>query len=205
MELSIPCVACICFFQAYNGMYARYILRCSLTCFQIKNLSPSRIYRIPFSRSFTPKALERPWKQQFFLQMMKRSCGILMSLYLETPIWLLRAVFLYNGKNFCLWGGAEQHNLKLSQFQREVTIVEGQEVSGYIYTEFGSKSRQGGFTNLNLENKVVRQFQNCLKVVHVMLRFLMPTLQSFLRKLKKKMCFISPQTSLLLRANHGIH
>ena len=46
------------------------------------------------------------------------------------------------------------------QFHREVTIVEGQEVSCYIYTELGSKNRQGGFTNLHLENKVVCQYQN---------------------------------------------
>ena len=48
----------------------------------------------------------------------------------------------------------------MSQFQREVTVVEGKEVSCYIYTEFGSKNRQGGFATLNLENKVVRQYQN---------------------------------------------
>ena len=41
--------------------------------------------------------------------------------------------FLLQGKAFCLQGGTEQHNLKLSQFQKEVTIVEGQEVSCFIY------------------------------------------------------------------------
>ena len=46
-------------------------------------------------------------------------------LNLETPTALLRAVFFYNGKNFCLQGGVEQHNLKLSQFQREAKVVEG--------------------------------------------------------------------------------
>ena len=30
----------------------------------------------------------------------------------------------------------------------------------YEYHEFGSKSQQGGFINLNVENKVVRQFEN---------------------------------------------
>ena len=66
-------------------------------------------------------------------------------LNLETPIGLLRTVFFfYNGKNFCLQGGTEQCNLKLSQSQREVTIVEGQEVSCYIYTEFGSKTGKEG-------------------------------------------------------------
>ena len=45
---------------------------------------------------------------------------------MKTPIGRLRAVFFYNGKNFSLWGGAGHGNLKLSQFQRKVTIVEGQ-------------------------------------------------------------------------------
>ena len=56
-------------------------------------------------------------------------------LNLETPIGLLRAVFFYNRKIFCLQVAAKQHNLKLSQFQRVITIVEDQEVSCYIYTE----------------------------------------------------------------------
>ena len=81
-------------------------------------------------------------------------------LNLETPIALLRAVFFYNGKNFCLRGGAEQHNLKLSQFQREITVVDGQEDSCYIYREFGSKTGKGAFNSLHLENKIVHQYQN---------------------------------------------
>ena len=56
---------------------------------------------------------------------------------LKTPIGLLRVIFFCNRKNFCLLGGAEQCNLKLSRFQREATIVEGQEASCYIYMEFG--------------------------------------------------------------------
>ena len=110
---------------------------------------------------------------------------------LKTPIRLLCAVFFYNGKNFCLWGGVEQCNLKLSQFQREVTILDSQKVSCYSYTEIGSKNRQGGFTNLHLEKKLCASSKTCLEVVHVMFRFLMPILQSFLYKLKKGMCFIS--------------
>jgi len=81
-------------------------------------------------------------------------------LNLDTPLGLLRAVFFYNGKNFCLRGGAEQRDLKISQFQRQVCSVEGKSVGCYIYHEFGSKNRQGGFNNLNVENKVVRQFEN---------------------------------------------
>ena len=47
----------------------------------------------------------------------------------------LRAVFFYNGKNFCLRGGEEHRNVKLSQLKRTQ--------KGYIYTENASKNRQG--------------------------------------------------------------
>ena len=57
----------------------------------------------------------------------------------QNPVGLLNAVFFYNGKNFCLQGGAEHRNLKISQLKRETTIVDDKEVSCYVYTEFGSK------------------------------------------------------------------
>ena len=41
-------------------LYARSILRYSLICLQITSLHPSRIYVIPYSKSFTPKALKLP-------------------------------------------------------------------------------------------------------------------------------------------------
>ena len=47
------------------------------------------------------------------------------------PLSLLRAVFYYNGKNFCLRGGSEHRELKLSQLRRVR--------DGYIYTENSSK------------------------------------------------------------------
>ena len=84
-------------------------------------------------------------------------CG---TLNMDTPKGLLRAVFFYNGKNFCLRGGAEQRGLKLSQLKRETVEVSGKNVSSYVYTEFGSKNRQGGFNSLNSDNKVVRQYAN---------------------------------------------
>jgi len=90
-------------------------------------------------------------------------------LNLTSPIGLLRAVFFYNGKNFCLRGGQEQRNLKLSQLCRETSIVNGKELSLYRYCEFGSKNRQGGLSSLNLQNKVVRQYENTTEsgVCHV--------------------------------------
>ena len=44
---------------------------------------------------------------------------------LDSPKGLLRAVFLCNGKNFCLHSGQEQRNLKISQLKRESIVVSG--------------------------------------------------------------------------------
>ena len=72
-----------------------------------------------------------------------------------SPKALLRAVFFYNGKNFCLRGGAEHRCLKLSQF-----TCCSEPDHHYIYTENSSKNRQGGFAQLRVENKVVPIFAN---------------------------------------------
>ena len=66
---------------------------------------------------------------------------------IDTPLALFRAVFFYNGKLFCLRGGEEHRNLKLSQLKRTG--------EGYIYTENASKNRAGGLSQLRLENKMV--------------------------------------------------
>ena len=84
----------------------------------------------------------------------------------ETELWengtfnmgalgLLRAVFIYNGKNFYLRVGTEQCRIKLPQFKRETVQVSGKGISSYIYTEFGSKNRQEGFDS---NKKVVPQY-----------------------------------------------
>ena len=57
-------------------------------------------------------------------------------------------------------GGQEQRNLKISQLKRETIVVNGKELHSYVYQEFGSKNRQGNFSSLNLQNKIVRQHQN---------------------------------------------
>ena len=64
-------------------------------------------------------------------------------LNLETPIGLLHAVFFCNGKNFDLRGGSEQRNLTVSD-RSYYNSIEGQEVSCYVYTEFGSKTGKEG-------------------------------------------------------------
>ena len=81
-------------------------------------------------------------------------------LSLDNPVGLLNAVFFYNGKNFCLRGGAEHRNLKISQLRRETTIIGDKEVSCYIYSEFSSKTNQGGLASLNQKNKIVRQYES---------------------------------------------
>jgi len=68
--------------------------------------------------------------------------------------------FFCNGKNFCLRGGQEQRNLKISQLKRETIVLDGKEIHSYVYQEFGSKNRQGNFSSLNLHNKIIRQHQN---------------------------------------------
>ena len=63
---------------------------------------------------------------------------------LDTPQGLLNCVFFLNGKNFCLRGGMDHRELKLSQFKREVMLVEGKYLVRYTYTEYVSKNRYGG-------------------------------------------------------------
>ena len=89
------------------------------------------------------------------------------SISMDNPTGLLNGVFFYNGKNFCLRGGAEHRNLKLSQLRRETTIVDDKALSCYVYTEFGSKNNQGGFASLNQKNKVVRQYECDSEQCHV--------------------------------------
>ena len=66
-----------------------------------------------------------------------------------SPRALVRAVFFYVGKAFCLRGGTEQRSLKPSQFVRE------HDPARYTYTENGSKNHKGGFGTLRNSNKVV--------------------------------------------------
>ena len=57
--------------------------------------------------------------------------------------------FYLNGKNFCLRGGVEHRQLKLSQIKRV------DDPPSYIYTECASKNRAGGLAQLRVKNKAV--------------------------------------------------
>ena len=58
------------------------------------------------------------------------------------PIGLQQAVFYYVGKACCLRGGEEQRDLKPSQFCHLY------DPERYVYTENGSKNKNGGFYQL---------------------------------------------------------
>ena len=78
----------------------------------------------------------------------------------DTPQGLLKCVFFLNGRNFCLRGGAEHRDLKLSQLKREVVQVNGTAKVCYTYIEYVSKNRSGGLKQLKMENKIVRQYES---------------------------------------------
>ena len=67
----------------------------------------------------------------------------------NTPLGLLRAVFYYNGKCFCLRGGQEHRELGISQLTRH------QKPDRYVYNENSSKNRKGGLAEMRLEHKSV--------------------------------------------------
>ena len=67
---------------------------------------------------------------------------------MHTPKALLNAVFYYNGKNFCLRGGQEHRDLKLSRKEDH-----------YLYTEYSSKNRQGRWAQTRLEKVCVSIFE----------------------------------------------
>ena len=74
------------------------------------------------------------------------SCGVL---NIDSPKGLLRAVFFYCGKCFCLRGGQEHRELSLSQLERL------EHPDRYIYRENSSKNKQGGIRQIHVEHKVV--------------------------------------------------
>ena len=72
-----------------------------------------------------------------------------------SPEVLVRCIFYYVGKVFCLRGGQEQRDLKPSQFTR------GYNPDSYTYVENGSKNHKGHFGSSNQsENKVVTIYAN---------------------------------------------
>jgi len=75
------------------------------------------------------------------------------SQYIHT-YWITESSIFYVGKVCCLRGGEEQRNLKPSQFKCLTNP------DRYIYNEHGSKNRNGGFFQLDVDNKSVSIFRN---------------------------------------------
>ena len=69
-----------------------------------------------------------------------------------SPASLCELFFFYNSKNFFFRGGEEHRSLKLSHFTKTQ--------NGYVYTENASKNRQGGISQVRLENKQVEIREN---------------------------------------------
>ena len=67
----------------------------------------------------------------------------------DTPRSLQNAVFYYNGKKFCLRGGEECRQLRISQLQRI------HNPDGYVYHKYASKNCQSTFRQMHLANKEV--------------------------------------------------
>ena len=115
----------------------------------------------------------------------------------DTPQGLLNCVFFLNGKNFCLRGGLEHRDLKLSQLQREVVKVKDKHLVRYTYIEHGSKNRSGGLKQLKQENKVVHQYESeNINRCHVLI------LDKYISKLpreakEKDIFYVKPKAFLL--------
>ena len=62
---------------------------------------------------------------------------------------LLRCVFYFNGKCFCLRGGQEHRDFGISQLQRLY------KPDRYMYSEKGSKNRPGEINQTRLDHKSV--------------------------------------------------
>ena len=75
-------------------------------------------------------------------------------LNVDTPLGLLQCVFFYNWKCFCLRGGQQHRDLKLSQ------LVRCQKPDRYEYNENTSKNHEDGLLELRLEHKSVPVFTN---------------------------------------------
>ena len=72
----------------------------------------------------------------------------------------MNCVFFLNGMNFCLCGGAEHRDLKISQLQQEYVKCKGKCLVRYTYTEFVSKNRAGRLKQIKQSNKVVHQYES---------------------------------------------
>ena len=113
---------------------------------------------------------------------------------IDTPKGLLRCVFYYNGKCFCLRGGQEHRELGISQLKRLYNP------DRYIYSEKSSKNRPGETAQIRLEHKTVPIFANHAAGIrcHVFL------LDTYIKKLPPTAIFTARHHQLLQKISPGI-
>ena len=115
-------------------------------------------------------------------------------LNLHSPIGLLRAIFFYNGMNFCLCGGQEHRNWKLSQITHDVVPVNGQ-LESDLFTKKMGQNRGGGLKQLRLDNKIVCNLEMLMPGADTMLLYwiCMPLESSYRSSYQE--CLLSASTA----------
>ena len=94
---------------------------------------------------------------------------------------LLNSVYYYNCKIFALRSYDEHRKLLCTQFEKKVDEQNGVYMQ---YTEFGSKTNQGGLKHMKFQNKHVRQYadseagERC--VVHIFDTYLSYIIDNYL-------------------------
>ena len=109
----------------------------------------------------------------------------------KTPKGLLHAVFFLNRKNFCLRGGEEHRQLKLSQLKRVASPPK------YIYTECAT----GGLAQMRLKNKTIDAVEQAGNQCHVYV------LDLYMEKIPKEAFerdnfYLQPVSKIRILRNH---
>ena len=102
---------------------------------------------------------------------------------LHHPKALLRTLILLYRQSICLIGREENRARKVSQFEQNVHSDK------YIYTEHGSKNRNGGLSHSKLKTKVVPVFTNPEAGGHCLVRILDFYFEKLPNRVKKNIYF----------------
>ena len=108
----------------------------------------------------------------------------------HSPTSLLHTIFYFCGMYFCLRGGAEHRELKLSQLEVQVS---SNGVKCLVYREHGSKNHQGLTQQLHLNNKIVHHYADDSLGVDALSIFLSFMFQNFQLLPKNEICSIVNQ------------
>ena len=111
----------------------------------------------------------------------------------HSPKPLFNAVFFYCGMLFCLRGGSEHRQLKISQFEvKEVADPSNSDktIKCITYSEYGPKNHQGLVHQVHLNNKVVTHYADSTIGDRCFVVYLNCMSQSFLALRKIKISFI---------------